>query len=222
MPPDNIVKDHLDFPWKSQIHPDLGRLVVEHCRGNVVDVGCGTCQVYRHLRGNGWNGEYVGIDNVAYDASAYPEGAKVLVGDALSMELPTSDTFILHDVLEHVDDPVALLTRCVRNAKSVLVAVPKRNEELWKYGVVEYHQLDRTHKHWGFTEEEVRRLVEHSGGRIVSYRELVTTELVVLARAFVQHEWFMSVIKKLAKVFPTKSYAQEIWCEVVPALSVTS
>ena len=217
MQPDDIVKSCLDFPWKSQIHPDLGSLVLAHCKGSVVDVGCGTCQVYRHLRANGWNGQYVGIDTVAYDPQAYPEGAKVLVGDALTLELPTSDTFIVHDVLEHVDDPVALLARCVRSAKNVLVAVPKRNEELWKYSVVEYHQLDRTHKHWGFTEEELRRLVERSGGRITRYQELVSVNLAALAPAFVEQEWFVRVIENFVKVFPTKSYALEIWCEVVPA-----
>lgn len=217
MPSDKVVKDRLDFPWKSQIHPDLGRLVMERCRNSVVDVGCGTCQVYRHLRDNGWKGDYVGIDSVAYDAQAYPEGAKVLVGDAFTMELPASDTFILHDVLEHVDDPVALLARCLRKAKNVLVAVPKRNEDLWQYGVVEYHQLDRTHKHWGFTEQEVRLLVDRSGGRIVSYQELVKTELVALARAFVEHPWFIRALRNLLRVFPSKSYAQEIWCEVEPA-----
>lgn len=67
MCPSTIVKDRIDFPWKSQIHPVLGRLAVEHCRGNVVDVGCGTCQLCRHLRACGWHGQYIGIDTVAYE-----------------------------------------------------------------------------------------------------------------------------------------------------------
>jgi SAM-dependent methyltransferase len=217
MAPETVVKTSLDFPWKSQIHPDLGRLAVEHCKANVVDVGCGTCQMYRHLRANGWNGQYTGIDVVAYQASSYPEGAKVVVGDALTMDLPAGDTFILHDVLEHVDDPVSLLGRCLRSAKNALIAVPKRNEDLWKSSLVEYHHLDKTHKHWGFTEEEARRLVERAGGRIAHYHELAITDLVAAARAFVQQDWFLRVIQNFVRVFPTKSYAQEIWCEVLPA-----
>lgn len=214
-----FAKDRVDFPWKSQIHPVLGRLALEHCRGSVVDVGCGTCQLYRFLRASGWQGQYVGIDTVAYEPEAYPDSARVIHGDALTIELPTSDTFVLHDVLEHVEDPVSLLARCIRSAQNVIIAVPKRNEDLWQYGIVEYHQLDRTHKHWGFTEEELRRLVEHSGGKVVHYEEIIRTELLGILGAFVQHDWFVRIVKRMAELFPTKSYAQEIWCEVVQASS---
>lgn len=50
--------------------------------------------------------------------------------------------------------------------------MPKRNEELWRYGIVEYHQLDKTHKHCGFSKEELYRLVELAGGKIRTYKEL--------------------------------------------------
>jgi hypothetical protein len=130
------------------------------------------------------------------------------------MELPKADTYILQDVLEHVEDPVSLLARCVCRAENVLIAVPKRNEDLWRYGIVEYHQLDKSHKHWGFTEEEVRGLVERSGGRISRYQELASTDLVALSGAFVEHPWFAPILHQLLKLFTAKSYAQEIWCEV--------
>jgi 2-polyprenyl-3-methyl-5-hydroxy-6-metoxy-1,4-benzoquinol methylase len=182
-----------------------------------LDVGCGTCQVYRHLKKNGWNGTYVGIDMVTYDSAKYPESAKVIIGDALSMELPKSDTCVLHDVLEHVEDPVKLLRKCLDSCKNVLVAVPKRNEELWRFGIVEYHQLDKTHKHWGFTEAELRQLVLQSGGEIRHYKELFATELLSVLPAFTNHEMLLRLIRVLTRLFPLRSYPQEIWCVVAKA-----
>lgn len=217
MRPDLIAKADIQFPWKGEINLELGKLAVEHNRGNIVDVGCGTCQVYQHLMKHGWQGEYVGVDAVAYQGYTYPEAVKVILGDALCLDLPQSNTYILYDVLEHVEDPIGLLSKCVRNADNVLIAVPKRNEELWRHGVVEYHQLDRTHKHWGFTEHELRRLVKCSEGKIVGYRELVTTDLLGILGAFTESKMFHRFVGHLMKLYPTKTYSQELWCEVTKA-----
>ncbi len=217
MCPDLVARTDIQFPWKGEIHPELAKLVVEHNRGNVVDVGCGTCQVYYHLLKQGWKGEYVGVDQVAYPGYTYPEAIQVILGDALRVDLPRSNTYVLHDVLEHVEDPIGLLTRCIGNSENVLIAVPKRNEDLWRYGVVEYHQLDRTHKHWGFTEHELRRLVKCSGGKMVAYQELVKTSLSGLLGAFTDSSMFHRIVENLMKIFSTKSYSQELWCEVTKA-----
>ena len=214
MQDDSVVKLSVDFPWKSDAHPMLGGLVVRYNRGNVVDVGCGTCQIYHHLVGAGWKGKYVGVDVTSYEEQAYPQEVSLMFGDALELDLPRSDTYILYDVLEHVEKPVELLAKCLTRAQNVLIAVPKRNEDLWKSGFVEYHQLDKTHKHWGFTEQEVRHLVERSGGRILQYKELIPTDLLTVLGAFSQSLTLARVVQKLMKVFPTKIYHQELWCEV--------
>ncbi len=120
-------------------------------------------------------------------------------------------------MLEHVEDPIGLLGKCIDHSDNVLVAVPKRNEDLWRHGVVEYHQLDRTHKHWGFTEHELRRLVKCSNGKMVAYQELVKTDLLGLLGAFTESEMFHRLVEHLMKVLPTKSYSQELWCEVTRA-----
>jgi len=214
---DLVAKTDIQFPWKGQIHEELGLRVLANNRGDVVDVGCGTCQVYHHLVKNGWRGKYVGIDAVAYEGFTYPSEAEIIFGDALKMALPTANTFILYDVLEHVEDPIALLSKCVQAADNVLVAVPKRNEDLWRHGVVEYHQLDKTHKHWGFNAHELRRLVKCSGGQMSKYEELVTTDLLSILGAFTNDGIFHQFVQLLMKLYPTKSYAQELWCEVTKA-----
>jgi hypothetical protein len=139
---------------------------------------------------------------------------KLILGDALDVTLPQSDTYVLYDVLEHVDDPVALLARCLTVSRNVLVAVPKRNEELWQHGVVEYHQLDRTHKHCGFTGEELHRLVEKSGGKVVTYKELIPTTLLSVLGAFSKGRMLYRLLRILLAVFPSEAYYQELWCEV--------
>lgn len=214
---DLVAKTDIQFPWKGTIHADLGRLALAHNRGDVVDVGCGTCQVYHHLVKNGWRGKYVGIDAVAYDGVSYPPEVQMLFGDALTMELPSANTFVLYDVLEHVSDPIALLAKCVQAADNVLVAVPKRNEDLWSHGVVEYHQLDKTHQHWGFNSYELRRLVNCSGGQIARSEELVKTDLLSVLGAFTKNDVFHRFVQLLMNLYPTQSYAQELWCEVVKA-----
>jgi len=209
-----IVKKSFEFAWKSQMHPMLGDLALQHNRGNIVDLGCGTCQLYVYLKERGWRGEYIGIDLYAYEDATYPHGVTLIFGDAATLTLPQSDTYVLYDVLEHVDDPVGLLSKCLQVSQNVLVAVPKRNEELWQYGIVEYHQLDKTHKHCGFAPEELYNVVEKSGGRILGYQELIETNPLNVLRAFYESEGLYRWMRRLLKLFPFKVYHQEMWCEL--------
>lgn len=210
-------KGGMDLPWHTGVNPLLGDLAVQHSGRRIVDVGCGTCQFYRYLCENGWRGEYVGVDVVQYESHLYPKDVKLIHGDALALSLPEADTYLLHDVLEHVDDPESLLRKCITNGKNVLVAVPKRNEELWKHGIVEFHQLDRTHKHTGYTRQELDRLVAAAGGRVTTYQELVRTDLLSVLGAFNSSYLLRRIVEKLIVVFPTKAYYQELWCELVKA-----
>jgi SAM-dependent methyltransferase len=212
-----VVSERMDYPWKTAINPILGDLALAYNRGNIVDVGCGTCQLYVYLKERGWTGTYIGIDHQRYEGYSYPEGATLLIANALTVELPFSDTYILYDVLEHVDDPVSLLSRCLRVARNVLVAIPKRNEDLWRYGIVEYHQLDRTHKHHGFSRDEVETLVRQSDGQIVRFQEVVPTDLLTVLPAFSESRWLHRWVRKLLRIWPSKVYYQEFWCEVEPA-----
>lgn len=41
------------------------------------------------------------------------------------------------------------------------------------FGIVEYHQLDKTHKHCGFTKEQIEKIIERAGGKIINYKESV-------------------------------------------------
>lgn len=210
-----IVKTDFDFGWKSGINPIVGDLTLKYNKGDILDVGCGTCQLYAYLRDNGWKGRYTGIDIQKHEGCVYPD-VDLVIGDALKLEFPKVDTCVLYNILEHINSPVELLAKALKTAQNTLINIPKRNEELWKFSVAEFHQLDKTHKHCGFTKEEVYELVERSGGRIVVYKELFKVDIATLVRLFWKNEALVLLIKLLAKLFPPKGFYQEIWCEVEP------
>lgn len=146
-----------DFSWKSSVDSRIAELAFKHTLGDTLDVGCGTCQLYYYLRRKGWKGQYIGIDMKKYEGCSYPHDAYIILGDATSLEFPKADTCILYNILEHVEDPLPLLSKALESCRNALISIPKRNEELWNYGFSELHQLDKTHKHCGFTRESIDR-----------------------------------------------------------------
>jgi 2-polyprenyl-3-methyl-5-hydroxy-6-metoxy-1,4-benzoquinol methylase len=212
----DIVKKDFDFGWKagSGVRPtDL--LAFEYQKGDILDIGCGTCPLYSFLSQRGWTGRYIGIDVQQYEGYPYPTGIELVIGDASTLTFPKTDTVVLYNVLEHVEDPCALLSKAVESCqKNVLVNVPKRNEGLWRGLIVEYHQLDKTHQHCGFSNEEVNNIVRLSGGKIQSYKDM--QEINATVGSFM---WNSRIPKGvdlvLSKIFSSKTFYREIWCEVV-------
>ena len=162
---DKAAKNDFDFGWKTSIEPNTAELALRHNRGDILDIGCGTCRLYEYLRKRGWKGKYIGIDMRKHEGYDYPKDVALFIGDATNIALPKTDTCILYNVLEHVDNPSKLLAKCLKISKNTLLNVPKRNEELWTHGIVEYHQLDKSHKHCGFTEEEIIETIKKSRGK---------------------------------------------------------
>ncbi len=202
---------------KWQDIPAYADLTLQHQRGDILDVGCATCQLYSYLKEKGWRGKYYGIDIQKYEGYEYPKGVELIIGDALKVEFPSVDTVLLYNILEHVDDPITLLRKAINAAReNVLVNVPKRNEEMWKkYGILEYHQLDKTHKHCGFSKDEIYKLVDLAGGKITIYKELGSLSIVSI-RLLGKHLVTLLLCPKIGQLFfHKKTFYQEIWCEVV-------
>ncbi len=186
-------------------------------KGDILDVGCATCQMYRYLIKKGWKGKYYGIDFKKYSRYKYPEEVTLTIGDAQDLDFPDVDTVLLYNILEHVDNPLIILKKALNAAKkNVLIYVPKRNEEMWKYsgGVVEYHQLDKTHKHCGFSKEEIYRLVDLAGGKITSYRDAGKIDATVGIGMW-NSKIPPGIVYLLSKIFSSRTYYKEMWCEVV-------
>ena len=203
------VKTDFDFGWKSGINIQSAELAFRHNRGDIIDVGCGTCQLLRYLREKGWKGEYYGIDLKKYEGRKYPENVHLIVGNVFSIVLPKVKTAILYNILEHVDEPTLLLSRVLKTAENVLINVPKRNEELWKHGIAEYHQLDKTHKHCGFSSEELYNVVNDAGGEIINLVEHTKIDATIGATL-----WKSRVLRLLLyltrEIFSSKVFNTEI------------
>ena len=211
-----IVQKEFNFGWKTPgyVQP-IDLLALEYQKGGILDVGCGTCQLYNFLSQKGWRGRYVGIDAQRYEDYAYPAGVELIIGDALTLTFPKTNTVVLNHILEHVEDPCALLNKSIESCQdNVLLCVPKRNEALWKTGVVEYHQLDKTHQHCGFSKEEVNNIVRLSGGKIRSYKDMAGINATV-GTSLWNSRIPQRVILVLSKIFSSKTFYADIWCEVV-------
>lgn len=216
---DNIVRTEFDFigllkKWKTP--PKYIKLAFQYQKGDVLDVGGATCQLYDYLQSMGWRGKYFCIDNHRYDNYEYPEGVNLLIGDAMEVEFPKVDTVVLYNILEHVDKPIALLKKAIKASKqNILINVPKRNEEMWKYGIVEYHQLDKTHKHCGFIKEEVYKIVDLAGARIMRWKEWGGITVIPI-KLLGKHVGTFLLNPKIGKhVFPKRTFYTELWLEVV-------
>jgi 2-polyprenyl-3-methyl-5-hydroxy-6-metoxy-1,4-benzoquinol methylase len=211
-----IVKKEFDFGWKAGGFARPTDLLALECQhGSILDIGCSTCLLYSFLSQRGWTGRYVGIDVRRYEGYPYPIGVELVIGDVPTLTFPRTDTVILYNLLEHVEDPYALLSKSVESCqKNVLVNVPKRNEALWEHGVVDYHQLDKTHQHCGFSKEELNKIVRLSGGKIRSYKDIKKVNVTVGISLW-NSRIPKGVVLFLSKIFSSRTFYREIWCEVV-------
>ena len=132
-------------------HPYLLGEVIAKAGRRILDYGCATGLYLEALRKAGF--ECVGADvNEDYLARVREAGFSCMHASALE-DLPdrSFDSAILFDVLEHVDDPKALLLTASRLTRATLfVSVPNNEgaEALNSRGMTFAHNLDLDHRHF--------------------------------------------------------------------------
>ena len=146
--------------------------------GRVLDVGCGAGGVGRAIRSRA--DRLVGIElneqAAAVAREAYDEVRTGRVEDVLEALDGPFDTILAYDVLEHLQDPAAVLhglRRVAADAGLLHVSVP--NARHWTlvrdlvlrgtFGYTEWGHRDRTHLRW-LTRRDLVALLEGAGWRV--------------------------------------------------------
>jgi SAM-dependent methyltransferase len=142
------------FDWHEQ--PGYYRDVTRHFRpdARLLDVGCGTGWLAEHFS------DYTGIDGSPEAvAAAQSKGRSITQGDVnepLPFEDASFDGVVLKDLLEHVDDPVAVVRevhRVLRPGGLVFASSPDAQRWVWD---------DYTHRR-PFTRKAFRLLFADQG-----------------------------------------------------------
>jgi 2-polyprenyl-3-methyl-5-hydroxy-6-metoxy-1,4-benzoquinol methylase len=115
-----------------------------YVRGLFLDVGCGTGQLWSHVR-DGFRG-YVGIDAVRFDS--FPAGLEFIEADLEGGALPLpdhyADTVAAVEVIEHLENPRAFvreLTRLVKPGGWVIVTTPNNLSALSLMTLIVKHRF---------------------------------------------------------------------------------
>jgi SAM-dependent methyltransferase len=145
----------------SQVDPALVTFVEERAGRRILDLGCGLGGYSRTLADRGF-------DCIAFDViEEYVEAARSVGvraerydGDHVPLDDGAVDTVILIEVLEHLEDPGALLREAARVARrNVLVTTPNCTQDFGSAPIEFSHMLDVDHRHF-FTVESLRELLE--------------------------------------------------------------
>ena len=117
---------HFWFEGRRRLVSDLLRRVVAPGGGRVLDIGCGTGAMSRHLAGLGYR--TVGVDPLAGARTPASGQVSLVRGDARALPVASGScaAVLLLDVLEHTDDARALgeAHRVLGPAGVSILAVP--------------------------------------------------------------------------------------------------
>lgn len=99
---------------------DIARLYLgDMAPGRVLDIGCGDARLLNRLKQMGWNAQGIDFDAAAASNAKNLFDIDVQIGTLESLRFPecTFDAVTMNHVLEHVFDPVALLSEVRRILK---------------------------------------------------------------------------------------------------------
>jgi SAM-dependent methyltransferase len=178
------VVDHLFFPlnmWLSEaassrlgltpIDHERVRVALRHCRGKLLDVGCGNNLLARAY-GNGFG----------VDAHPYPETDARCDSARLPFRSSTFDSVTLLACLNHITRRTETLAECRRVLRErgilIITMIP-----LWvgffSHRIRRRHDPDQLHRGvsrgeaWGLSKADIRRLLEMSGFRLTTHERFM-------------------------------------------------
>ena len=152
---------YLDADPLEQVDYSLVDFAAAHAGHEVLDLGCGLGGYSLELgkrgfavRGLDVSGEYV------ERARALGVEAGVYDGATLPLEDDAVDTVVMLEVIEHLDDPAALLAEARRVARgNVLLSTPNATQDFGTTPVEFSHMLDLDHRQ-AFTVDSLTALLD--------------------------------------------------------------
>ena len=117
-----------ESPWR-EVYLAVVGLLPPNC--SVVDVGCGTGRCAEAIRRSGLSNSYLGFDfspvRIA-EAQAYVPTFNFQVADAFDVDFDQGKTYVITEVLEHIEDDLRLLSKIPSNS-TVIFSVPNTDSE---------------------------------------------------------------------------------------------
>lgn len=139
----------------------------------LLDVGCGNGAFVAEARAHG-------IEAWGQDLAATSESEYVYVGDLATIAFPTEsfDVITVHDVLEHVPDPRAMLReirRLLRRPGKLIVDFPRFDHEAGR------HHWKPTEHLWMLHEQQLAALLMDEGFNLTAISHPIPSKIVVEA-----------------------------------------
>jgi 2-polyprenyl-3-methyl-5-hydroxy-6-metoxy-1,4-benzoquinol methylase len=143
--------------------------------GRILDIGCGRGLFLYIMKRNGWDvlGSELNDETASYAREKY--GISINTGDPLDWGIPDEsiDVITINHVLEHLDNPVKMVSACKRLLKPkglLVVSVPNINSLQASVGKTVWFHLDAPHHRYHFSESGLKRLLDRKSFRILKVR----------------------------------------------------
>jgi 2-polyprenyl-3-methyl-5-hydroxy-6-metoxy-1,4-benzoquinol methylase len=136
--------------------------------GQLLDIGCGNGSFLAGMRERGWEVQGLEPDSEAADLARKRHGLKVITGtlEETSLSVSSVDAITLNHVIEHVPDPVGLLSECRRILKpggKLVVATPNVESLAHRMSGVRWQHLDPPRHLCLFSSRALTACVEKAG-----------------------------------------------------------
>jgi 2-polyprenyl-3-methyl-5-hydroxy-6-metoxy-1,4-benzoquinol methylase len=148
-----------------QVDDALVDFVHAHAGRTVLDLGCGLGGYSKRLADLGFEvSAFDVIPEYVERARELGVDARLYEGERLPLDDDSVDTVILLEVIEHLEDPAALLMEAKRVARQgVLVSTPNCTQSFGRVPVEFSHMLDVDHRQF-FTEASLAALLDQVFG----------------------------------------------------------
>ncbi|MBW4462383.1 MAG: class I SAM-dependent methyltransferase [Nodosilinea sp. WJT8-NPBG4] len=228
------VENALQFKWASvtgSLNPErVSHLKLYITGSKILDAGCGGGAYVEFLSQQGF--DVTGVDKHKQFLQLAQDGSTTdtcIQGDIAKLPFPdkTFDSSYCFDVLEHVDDKLAIKELARVTTSRIIIAVPKEDETMNKYNLTFLHYQDKTHLR-NYTEDSLKKLASSINPSNIH----IFTELGIpassLVREMIDFNRFQSAPKKAyRKIFNfllqkllDRTYYKEIYTGLVAVIDV--